>query len=151
MPLNLANGQLGSSSATVLGAGTDLRTVAIALFNTAVTEQTIYLAVSVAGGTARTLIRIKLAQYQAAYVRGVRLDPSDLLTGYSSSATSVDYVITQMADADPFSVVVLDSDGTRKQSTDVTLTTTEKEGLTMGEVAIVGLLEECRNLLLKIA
>lgn len=150
MALNLADGQLGSSSAALLSAGTEERVVAVTLFNTVTSEQTIVLTNTRSGSSARTFVRAKLKQYQSLYVRGIALDPSDSLAGYSSSAEAVDYLVCK-SNTEPFSVSIRDADGTPKASTDVTLSTTEKATPTVGEVIIAGWLEECRDLLLKIA
>ena len=152
MALLQAEGQLPSSSTTLLAASATggERVVSGIFYNTSATEQTIILSLTPCGSTARTICRFKLERYEAAYVSGVTVDPAMLLSGYATSAAAVDYVITA-SPAAQFNILIRGADGTPKQSAEVTLTTTEKEGLTLGELMIVGVLEEMRDLLRVIA
>lgn len=150
MALGLANGQLSAASATVLGAGTAERTVALTLYNTSRSVvQEVILTVSRQGGTARTVFRAKMQGRETWYLDGVKLDPADVLAGYATYAAAVDYDVT--VGQGPLTVWARDEDGAPKQSTDVELTLTEKASLTVGEVRMIGLLEEIRDGVFKIA
>lgn len=149
MALLLADGQLSSSSATVLGTATSERTVSVTLYNTTAQEQTVALTVTRSGSTARTIARGKLKQYQTMRVNGLPLDPSDVLAGSADSASVVDYLV--MVGSGPFSVSMTDADGSPKASTDVDVTVSEKYGLSRDGIILSGLLEEIRDVLLKIA
>lgn len=150
MALSLADGQLAASTATILPAGTDERTVAVMLFNTTSQSQAVTLTVTRASSSARTIARVTLAEkYESAYVVGIPLDPSDVLSGYTTYASSVDYVVTASTGA--FNIIVRDADGSPKASADVELQTSEKASLTIDGVVMSGYLEEIRDVLLKIA
>lgn len=152
MPLALADGQLAAASATILGAASGERTVGLTLFNTSASAQAVTFAVTRVGSTARTVARIKLEKkYESAYINGLPLDPSDLLAGYATYATSVDYLIHQQLAGTPFEIIVRDENGFPKASAEIEITTTENFGLTRDGIVISGLLEEVRDLLAKIA
>lgn len=145
----LANGQLAASAATILGAATDERTVGITLFNTNAQVQNVILSVT-HGGVTVIVARVKLEKkYESAYVTGLPLDPSSVLLGEATYGSAVDYFITRTAGA--FSIQKRDEDGNPKGFADVTLSTNEKTSLTVDGIVISGLLEEVRDLLLKIA
>lgn len=149
MALNLADGQLAASSATILGPATAERTVAITCFNTAAQEQTVVFTMTRSGSSARTIARAVLEQYEALYLEGVQMDPSDLLAGYATGASAVDYVAS--LSTKPFSITVREATGAPKVSQVVTVTLPENLGLTAGEVEITGLLGQMVELLQKIA
>lgn len=149
MSLSLADGQLSATSATILGAGTAERSVAVTLHNVAAQEQTIALTITRAGSSARTVARAKLKQYQTLYVRGLPLDPSDILAGSATGPSSVDYLVN--VSHEPFSITIRDADGSPKASSSIEVEVTESHGLTRDGVVLMGLLEEIRDVLLKIA
>lgn len=148
MALVLASGQLAGSSGTVLGAGTDERTVAITLFNTAASEQIATLTVTHAGTTV-TLARVKLERYESLYLNGQPLDPSSVVSGYADSGSAVDYLVTRSIG--PFGVQKRDADGNPKSSGALEVTLPDDGNMTGGDVKIAGLLEEIRDVLLKIS
>ena len=149
MSLALANGQLGASSATILGVATGERTVKVTLYNTGSIGQTIILTMARDGGTARTIFRAVMARFETCELAGVQLDPSDVLAGYATGAGAVDYDVTRYVGS--FGIFARDENGAPKASKDITVTTTEKFGLTRDGIVIAGLLEEVRDLLAKIA
>lgn len=149
MALLLADGQLAASSETLLGVAANERTVAVTLFNTAAQEQSVSLTVTRGGSSARTVARAELKQYESLRVNGLPLDPSDVLSGSADGAAAVDYVV--MVGSGPFSVTAHESTGAAKASGSVTVDVTEKFGLTRDGVALSGLLEEIRDVLLRIA
>ena len=151
MALYIADGQLGASSATLVGAGGNERTIAITLFNSSAVEQTVVLTITRSGSTARTIVRATMEQYETLYVRGVPLDPSDILAGYSTGASVVDYLISHAASSEPFSILNRDESGAPKASTEITVETTEKFGLTRDGITIAGLLEDLKKIAMKIA
>jgi hypothetical protein len=149
MALVLANGQLAASSATILGAADAERTVAITLFNTSSQVQNITIAVT-HGNVTVTVARVKLQKkYESAYITGLPLDPSSLLVGYATYAAAVDYFITRTPGA--FSIQKRDEDGNPKGTAEIELQTNERSTLTIDGIVISTLLEEMRDLLLKIS
>lgn len=151
MALLLADGQLGITSATILGAGDGDRIISATFFNTAAAEQEITLTLTRSGSSARQFCHAKLKENEALYITGLSLDPSDILAGYTTGTASVDYLITRTPGAQQFGMLIRAEDGTPKQSADIEINTTEKFGLTRDGVVLSGLLEEVRDLLLKIA
>lgn len=153
MALYLGDGQLGTTAATLLGAagGGDERHVAVTLFNRAAADQEVVLRVTRAGSTARQIVGATLKEGDSLYLRGVPLDPTDVLSGYATGAAAVDYLISRSASAEPFTVFMRDAIGAPKISSEVKVTITDDRGLTAGEWLIASLLEECRDLLQKIA
>lgn len=147
--LTLADGQLGASSATILGVDGSQRVVAVTLHNTAAAEQTVALTVTRSGSTARTIVRVKLKQYETLYVRGLGLDPSDILSGSASAASAVDYLVS--ASDEPFSIYSRDAEGATKGTASIEVETTEKFGLSRDGIVLAGLLEDIHAVLLKIA
>lgn len=152
MALLVADGQLGSSSATLLStstSGSD-RIVSMTLFNTGASEQTINLAITPSSGTSRSLCRFKLEQYEQAYVSGISIDPASILTGYASYASAVDYLIALSPSAQ-FNILIRGPDGTPKQSADIDLEITDNHRLTMDAVFLGQKLDAVLAELMKIA
>lgn len=152
MALNLADGQLAASSGTLLGVDSrgNERTVSLILFNTSGSAtETVLLTILRSGSTARTIARAKLGPYETMQVNGIALDGSDLLAGYATDASMVDYTIGQ--GQGPFSVTVRDASGAPKATQAIEVTIPASEDLTPGEVKISGLLDDIRSALLKIA
>lgn len=147
MALVLASGQLAGSSGTILGAGSEERTVAITLFNTAASEQIAVLTVTHAGNTV-TLLRVKLERYESLYITGQPLDPSSVLAGYADSASAVDYLITRSTGM--FGVQKRDADGNPKSSASLEVTLPDDGNISAGDVKIIGLLEEIRDIGLQV-
>lgn len=148
MALLLADGQLGASVATVLGTANGERCVGLFLVNVAEQDQEVFLYVT-RSSTARLVVHGVLKKYEACHVNGLRLDPSAVLSGYASGAASVDYTVA--TSEGPFAVTFRDANGAPKTSQALEVTLPESDDLSAGEVKISGLLEECRELLAKIA
>lgn len=149
MALLLADGQLANASATLLGAATAERVVAVTLYNTAETDETCVLTVTRSGGTARTVARAVLKGKEALYVTGLPLDPSDVLAGSASSPSTVDYLVAVSAGA--FAVSARDANGVPKSSQALEVTLPADTDIDQGTLQVIGLLEEVRDILLKIA
>jgi len=148
--LNLADGQLAATSAAILGAAKLERTVGITLYNTSEgVEQTVVLTVTRSGGSARTIFRSLLKPLETRYVSGIGLDPSDVLAGYASYASAVDYLVT--LSAGPFTVTAKDKYGAPKSSESLTVSLPDKLDIDQGTLTVIGLLEEIRDIALKIA
>lgn len=150
--LTLADGQLGVTAATVLAgsaapAGGRIDFIA---HNTSTTTQEVVLTFQRAGGTARRIARAELEEDQGLIVRGLPIQADDTLLGVTTGAQAVDYLVNA-SESDEFSVSVMEATGAAKRPTDITLSTTEKNALTTDGVVLSGLLEEIRNVLLKIA
>lgn len=112
------NGQLAASSGSIVAARATSRRLNIALYNTsASTTETVALSVTPAGGTSRQMTRIVLLPNESAMVEGVYLDPSDVLSGSSSNATTTNYSIQPSSDNAPFRVSLFSSTGAAKSST----------------------------------
>ena len=148
--LLLADGQLAAASATILGAGTVERLVSLVLFNTNAAEQEIVLTLTKLDGTARRLCGGTLKEDESLFITGLPLDPSTVLAGYASGSGAVDYLVMNSPPA-PFAVSSRGADGTPKQNAAIDVSVSEKAALTYDGMAITGLLEEVRDLLLKIA
>lgn len=150
--LTLADGQVSTTAASIF-AGTSAppsgRIDAI-LSNTATLKQTLTLTFQVGGGTARRLGRAELEKNEQCIVRGLPVQGGDTLLASTTGAEAVDYLI-MASQSQGFSVSVYQADGAPKQSSDITVTTVEKSGLTKDGIVLSGLLEEMRDLLLKIA
>ena len=147
--LNLADGQLESSSATLLTAPGEGAMVHASFTNTGSSKQTIILTVLRSGSTARRIARVTLEKDESHYIDGLPLSPSDVLAGYATYADAVDYVIAQ--GTGPFSMMTRDADGFPKSSGALEVTLPDDGNMTGGDVKISGLLEEIRDVLLKIA
>ena len=150
MSLLLADGQLAAASATILGAGGGERIASIVLLNTSAIEQEIVLTLAREGGTARQFASATLKENESLYITGLPVDPSTVLAGYATGGGVVDYLVMSSPLA-PFSVMTKAADGAQKQNAAVEISVSEKAALTYDGVAITGLLEQVRDLLLKIA
>lgn len=147
--LNVADGQLGATSATLFTAPAEGAVVQITLSNTAASQQTIVLTVLRAGSTARRVRRIVLEYNESDYIVGLPMSPADVLAGYATSAEAVDYLVG--LSVGPFSLTTRDADGFPKSSSALEVTLPDDAEFSAGELKITGLLEEIRDLLLKIA
>lgn len=147
--LNVADGQLASSSTSLFTAPSEGAVVQITLTNTGATSQTILLKITRPGSTARRIVRIVLEKDESHYIVGLPLSPSDVLSGETSSAGAVDYVVG--LGTGPFSMLTRDANGSPKASAALKVTLPEDNNLTPGEIEIVGLLEDIRDVLMKIA
>ena len=150
--LTLVAGQLGTTAATLL-AGVDAPPsgrVNLLIHNTGTLTEKVILTFQLAGGTARRVARAELKENQQLFVHGLPIQSGDTLLGVTTSASVVDYLIT--ASSDPtLSVVCLEADGTQKGSSSFDVEVSEKSGLTRDGIAIVAVLQEVRDVLLKIA
>lgn len=112
--LILANGQLGTTAATLLSgaAAPSEGLVNVVLNNTGTNEETILLTLQVRGDTARRIARIVLQENQAAHVRGIPLGFEDTLLAVTTTASVVDHLVT-VGDGS-LRVEVLSADGSGK-------------------------------------
>lgn len=113
MSLTLADGQLAAASATLLGAdskGED-RTVNVMLANThSSSAETVILTVLRPDSTARRVARVVLSANETCLVANLPLSAADILAGYATDATTVDYTVTR-GGSGPLSVTCLDANG----------------------------------------
>lgn len=114
-PLTLADGQLGTTAATLLSGADAPQSgrVDVVLSNTGTSEETVVLTFQRSGGTARRLARLVLNANEQAHVRGVAVQPDDTLLAVTSTASAVDYLVTASGAA-TLTVDVLDGAGTSK-------------------------------------
>ena len=147
--LNLADGQLAATSTTILTAGSEGAFVQITLSNTSASDQICLLTVLRTGSTARRIRRIVLEKDEADYITGLALSAGDVLAGYATTASAVDYLVG--LSSGPFSMMTRDANGFPKASAALEVTLPDDIELSAGEVRIAGLLEEIRDALLKIA
>lgn len=114
-PLTLADGQVGTTAATLLSGADAPPTgrVDVVLQNTTSAVQTVVLTYTRAGGTARRLARFVLEENQQAVYRGVPLQPDDTLLGVTTTASVVDYLIFA-SDAKTLSSETYTADGAGK-------------------------------------
>lgn len=110
----LSDGQLGATAATLLSGANAPASglVDVLLNNTGTTEETVLLTLQVRGGTARRVVRVVLNENQAAHIRRVPVGFEDTLLAVTTTASTVDYVVT-ISGFSP-SVDVLSGDGTNK-------------------------------------
>lgn len=149
MPLTLADGQLGATSGTILGAASTERTVSVLLYNTSrSSEQEVELTVLRAGSTARTIARGVLKGRESMQVLGLPLDPSSILAGIATTALAVDYTIVQ--GEGPYELTMRDENGVPKVSNEITITVPATIGLSDGDATIVARLDAMLGALLKI-
>ncbi len=145
---NVADGQLTGTSATLFTAPDSGAVVQVVLSNTGASQQTVVLTVLRTGSTARRVRRIVLEKDESDYIVGLPLSPADILAGYATSAEAVDYVVA--IGAGPFSITTRDADGFPKSSAALEVTLPDDGNLSAGEVKIIGLLEEIRDIGLQV-
>ena len=112
----LADGQLSTSSATVISGadnGVPSESATVLLQNTSSSEETILLTFSRSGGTSRRLARIVLQENEQAIIRNLPMQIDDVLSGYTTTASTVDYLVFS-GSGGGFSVEVYDALGTSK-------------------------------------
>lgn len=153
MALNLSDGQLTTSSAQLVTLATASQYVAGSFFNTSATaEVTVTLTLTrLATGTARQIARAKLAPLESFYFRGLALDVADTLAGYATLTTTIDYLIALDTNDTDFFMFCRAADGSPKPSTTLTLEVPEKEEPDVGQVEMIELLKDMRDLLRRIA
>lgn len=149
MALVLADGQLAATVGTILAPSRDERFVAVMLANTAEQSQQVTMLLLRAGSTARRLVRGKLLKDESCQITGIPIDPSDTLQAYADGGSAVDYTVTMSVGQ--FSVTFRDGSGAPKTSQAIEVTLPESGDLTADGVKVSGLLEEVRDVLLKIA
>ena len=145
----LSDGQLAATSTTILTAPGGGSVVGVSLNNVAYSQQIVLLHVTRPGGTARRIMRIVLEKNESHYVVGLPLSPSDTLSGESTSAEAIDYVVA--LSSGPFSMFTRDASGFPKNSSALEVSLPDDGNLTGGDVKVIGVLEEIRDVLLKIA
>ncbi len=112
----LADGQLAAAAATLLGTDTAGRVVTIICHNGSATlTETVRLLVSRGGGTARNVARAILAPHEQLCVVNLCLDPSDVLSGFTTDAATVDYLVQTGSGGSTFQTYSLDVYGALKQ------------------------------------
>lgn len=90
----IADGQLAASSATLVTGALGLKGhVTLMLQNTGTAQETILVTLTRANGTARRLSRIVLEENESAHLRNVPIQQGDVIAGYTTTASSVDYLI----------------------------------------------------------
>lgn len=146
--VTLADGQLGASAATLLSGADFDGNVQLACHNTAAAKQTVVINFQRAGGTARRIARAVLEQDESLFVTGIALQPDDTLLGYATGASAVDYMVT--LSAGPFSIYTRAATGAPKAAPGLSVTL-PVQGIDEGTLVVIGLLEEVRDLLAKIA
>lgn len=96
VPKILASGQLASSKGTIYAPLYAAVVRAIHLTNAAAAPMTVYLYLKANGGTSKLLINGAVLAVGETIVNDTpeSVGVADIIEGYASSATSVDYVIT---------------------------------------------------------
>ena len=152
MALVLSDGQLTTSSATLVTA-TGSQYIALTFFNTSESATaTVRLTLARRGGTARNFAIGELGPLEAMYVRGIGLDPSDTLAGYADLNSLVDYLAFWDRDDSDFLIFTRAADGSPKSSTTSSTSESEEDaGPDQGQVENLKVLNEIRDLLMKIA
>ena len=153
MALNLSDGQLTTSSATLVTFDSTSYYLVIKLFNTSVADVDVTLTVTrTTNGTARTLARAELKSYESLYLTGVSLDQADTLAGYASRASAIDYMVSRDDRGEAnFSIMCRAADGSPKMTTTVTVEVPVKSGPDAGEMEIIKRLERLEAVAMRIA
>ena len=154
MALNLSDGQLTTSSATLVTLDNASHyIVAKFLNNSQTTDVDVYLTLTrTASGTARTIARATLEPYEAMYISGLALDQADTLAGYATLGSAIDYLISRDdRDEANFTIFCRTADGAPKTSTTLSVEIPEKTGPDAGEQEIIDLLRELRDAAFRIA
>lgn len=147
----LADGQVAATAGTLIaGSSVPTNFVNVVFANTGVREQTVEVTFQRSGGTARRIARAKLKEDEQLIILNQPMNTDDTLLAVADFALLVDYLVTGSGGGG-YEIYVMGADGTPKRGTNITLETTEKRGLTDGEVVISGYLEQIRDTLLKIA
>lgn len=111
----LADGQLAAAAASIL-AGTSIGNepvkVGIILANTGTVDQTVVITMQRSGGTARRIARAILKANESLVINGLPMQTDDTLLGVTTTASTVDYVVTSSSGV--LSIDVLSADGTSK-------------------------------------
>jgi hypothetical protein len=131
----LANGQLAASTAALIAGsglqspGTGIRGIFANVGNNA--ETVIVTLTPVAGGTARRVAKAILSPGDILYVNGINLAAGSTLNGYTTDATSVDYLIfgtPGLPSAGPLETYVQTSAGATKMVGTSGLLSTQTQG-----------------------
>lgn len=109
----MAAGQLATSSGTILTGSTAPFPLAVLLFNTNTTSETVVLEYTPSGGSKQTLCSVPLGANETLVLSGLIFGPGDVVSGYSTSASKVNYFTMQSAAG--LSLTVTDSAGGKKQ------------------------------------
>ncbi len=94
---SLADGQLGTSKATLYTAGADIQTIVkkISYVNTSTSEVTVKFYFKASGGTSRQIDRAELGDRGRGIMKDeVTLEDGDVLEGEATIPSVVDYVIS---------------------------------------------------------
>ena len=153
MALVLSDGQLSTTSATLVTA-TGSQYIALTLFNTSESATvTVRLTLARSGGTARNFAIGELGPLEAMYVRGIGLDPSDTLAGYADIASTIDYLAFWDRDDSDFLIFTRAADGSPKSSSTSSSSSESEENAApdQGQVEMIKRLDTVIDLLTKIA
>ena len=113
--LNLSSGQLAASNTLITaGPGSKARRINLTLCNTGSQTETIYLTLSLKGGTARRLRKLSLDPDEQYFIAGLPVDVDDGLYGYTTNASAVDYILSVASDTADLEFHAYDEDGTAK-------------------------------------
>lgn len=94
----IADGQLAATTSPLLGVQAFPSLVNVTLFNRGTANETVYLTITRSGSTARVLASAILQPNESLYAMGIGLQPTDVLSGYSTDAASVDYLVSNAPD-----------------------------------------------------
>ncbi len=115
----LGNGQVAITTAATIASlanSTQSQRVNITFTNVGLAEETLVVTVVNSGGTARRLFRAVLQVDEQAVMSGVPLDGNDVIKAVTTTAESVDYVVSKASDEAPFAVVTYDANGAVKNA-----------------------------------
>ncbi len=114
--LTIADGQLATSTTTITNGPSD-RGGRINLFlaNTGTAEETVILTLTRgSAGTARRVKRFTLKENEQCEISGLPMNGDDVLKGYTTTASVVDYVVSVGPEDSPLRFEIQDGDGVRK-------------------------------------
>ncbi len=111
----VSNGQLATSAAAIYTGVSSVQCVVTCQNTSTNTAQTIVLTLTPTSGTARRVARAVLAANEQLVVSGVPLSSGDVLMGHTTTATTVDYLVSTTSTDIPYTVASLDANGAVKQ------------------------------------
>ncbi len=110
--LTLTSGQVAAVATQItMGRGNRAKPLNLKFCNVGVVEQTLTLTVSRNGATAVRIKQVVLAINEEFLITGLGLNGTDSLLAVTTSAASIDYLVSQAGDDTPYTESVFDDSG----------------------------------------
>jgi hypothetical protein len=115
--LTIGDGQVAITATQITaGSGDRAQRLDIKFCNTGDQEETLILTISRNGGTARRLKRVVLAANEEFKLGGLALNKTDSLLGVTTTASSIDYVVSIAAPTAAYTEETFDDSGRPKSA-----------------------------------